>query len=94
MLLPGAIGLFAASAAFHYVALALVVPAALAAFWVGYLRHRALPPAVLGCIGAGCLAAALLPGMAEGAETWATVTGSLFLIAGHLLNWRLRRHAA
>jgi len=94
LLLPGFVGLFAQSAAFHYVALALVVPAALVAFWLGYRRHRARYPALLGLAGATCLAVALLPGVGEGGEVWLTVLGSLLLVAGHTMNWRLRTHAA
>jgi hypothetical protein len=94
LLLPGVIGLFARSDAFHYVALALVVPAALSAFWIGYRRHHARRPALLGLAGAACLVIALLPGVGEGGELWLTVAGSLLLITGHLMNWRLRSHAA
>jgi hypothetical protein len=93
LMLPGVIGLFASSEAFHHVALGLVFPSALAAFWLGYRRHRAPFPALLGIVGIGCLVAGLLPGLAEGWETAATVAGSLLLIAGHALNWRLRTHA-
>lgn len=93
LLLPGIIGLFARSEAFHYAAMALIVPSAVAAFWLGYRRHRALRPALFGLIGVGFLVAALLPGTAEGAETWLTVAGSLLLVAGHAMNWRLRTHA-
>jgi hypothetical protein len=75
-------------------ALALVAPLALAAFSFGYLRHRAPLPALLGMAGVGCLAAALLPGVAEGGETWITVGGSISLVVGHLMNWRLRTQAA
>lgn len=94
LLLPGIIGLFAQSAAFHYVALALIVPSALAAFSLGYRRHRALLPVLLGVLGVGCLAVALLPGAGRGIELWFTIAGSLLLITGHALNWRLRTHAA
>lgn len=94
LLLPGVIGLFAQSEAFHYVALALVVPAALAAFWLGYRRHHARRPAFLGIIGSICLVVALLPGVGEGGELWFTVAGSLLLVTGHTMNWRLRSHAA
>lgn len=92
LLLPGIIGLFARSEAFHYAALALIVPSAAAAFWLGYRRHRALRPTLFGVAGVGGLAVALLPGMTEGTETWLTVAGSLLLVAGHMMNWRLRTH--
>lgn len=94
LLLPGIIGLFAQSAAFHYVALALVVPSALAAFSLGYRRHRALRPVLMGMTGIACLVIALLPGAGKGEELWLTIAGSLFLVAGHTLNWRLRTDAA
>lgn len=93
LLLPGIIGLFARSEAFHYGAVALIVPSAIAAFWLGYRRHRALRPALFGVVGVGCLVVALLPETAEGAETWLTVAGSLLLVTGHMMNWRLRTHA-
>lgn len=94
LVLPGVIGLFARSDAFHYVVLALVVPAALTAFWLGYRRHRARRPALLGLAGMACLVVALLPGIGQGAELWFTVAGSLLLVFGHTMNWRLRMHAA
>lgn len=94
LLLPGFIGLFARSAAFHYVALALVVPFGLAAYSLGYRRHHAWRPVLLGVVGIACLVVALLPGAGEGAELWFTVAGSLSLMIGHALNWRLRSHAA
>ena len=93
LLLPGILGLFAQSEAFHYAALAFVVPSAFAAFWLGYRRHRSLPPALLGFCGVICLVIALLPGLAEGEELWITVVGSLLLVTGHVMNWRLRAHA-
>jgi hypothetical protein len=94
LLLPGMLGLFAHSEAFHYAVLLLVVPSAFAAFWLGYRRHRAIVPALLGVAGVACLVLALLPGQAEGFETWATVAGSLLLVIGHTMNWRLRTRAA
>lgn len=93
LLLPGVLGLFARSEAFHFVALALIVPAALCAFWLGYRRHRASRPALFGLGGIGCLIIALLPSVGEGAELWLTVAGSLLLVTGHTINWRLRSHA-
>jgi len=94
LLLPGALGLFARSEAFHYAALALVMPAALAAFWLGYRRHRAVAPAALGAAGVTCLVAALLHAPTHSVETLLTVAGSLLLVAGHAINWRLRSGAA
>lgn len=80
LLLPGVLGLFAQSEAFHYAALALIIPAAFAAFRLGYRRHGARLPALMGVAGVICLAIALLPGVGEGDELWLTVTGSLFLV--------------
>lgn len=94
LLLPGIIGVFARSEAFHYIALALIVPSAGAAFWLGYQRHRTPGPVLLGVAGVACLAIALLPILSEGAEIWMTVAGSLFLVTGHMLNWRRRTCAA
>ncbi|WP_066517558.1 MerC domain-containing protein [Sphingobium cloacae] len=65
LLLPGIIGLFAQSPAFHYFALALVLPTALAAFSLGYRRHGAVLPVLMGLAGIGCLVIALLPGGAK-----------------------------
>lgn len=90
LLLPAGLALFAQSEAFHYVALALVAPSALAAFWLGYRRHRAWLPALLGVAGVALLSLALLPGRTEAAELWLTVAGSAGLVVGHLWNWRLR----
>lgn len=94
LLLPGVLGLFARSDAFHYAALAFVVPFAFGAFWLGYRRHLTLPPAMIGLAGLTCLVIALLPGLSEDDELWLTVAGSLLLVAGHLMNWRRRSHAA
>jgi len=94
LLLPGLIGMFARSDGFHYAALALVIPAALIAFWIGYRRHRARRPAIIGLAGLACLVVALLPGIGAGADPGITMVGSLLLIIGHTMNWRLRAHAA
>lgn len=92
LLLPGVVGLFVQSEAFHYLALAFVAPSAFAAFWLGYRRHRSLPPTLFGLGGVICLIIALFPGLAEGKELWVTVVGSLLLLTGHMINWRLRTH--
>jgi len=93
LLTPGMVGLFIQSEAFHSVALALVAPSALAAFWLGYRRHRRRHPAWLGVAGVVCLVVALLPDQTESAEAWMTTAGSLLLLLGHVINWRLRLHA-
>ncbi|MGK6355936.1 MerC domain-containing protein [Sphingomonas sp. DT-207] len=93
LLLPGILGLFVGSPTFHGAALAVALPAALIAFRHGYRQHRAPLPVLLGLSGSASLVAGLLPVMGEGAETVLTVAGSLMLVAGHALNWRLRKCA-
>lgn len=88
------IGLFVGSELFHFVALGLVVPSALAAFSIGYRRHHAVGPVLLGATGVACLSVALIPATLAATSTWLTVVGSLLLIAGHTINWRLRHRAA
>ena len=89
--LPMLAGTFFESEVFHIVAAVLVVPAAALAFLLGYRRHRALLPAQLGAAGVACIVAALFPVWGEPASAAITAIGSLFLIGGHLINWRLRR---
>jgi len=90
LLMPGALGLWVRSPAFHYAALLLLVPLALASFWIGYRRHRRLCPILLGTTGVAGVGLALLPVIGEQAETSLTVAGSLLLVVGHTQNWRLR----
>lgn len=92
--LPMLAGTFFESEVFHIVAAVLVVPAAALAFLLGYRRHRALLPAQLGAAGVACIVAALFPVWGEPASAGITAIGSLFLIGGHLINWRLRRTLA
>lgn len=92
--LPAIAGAIFASEMFHLVAAALVVPAAALAFFLGYRRHRALFPAMLGSAGVACIVAALFPALGEPAAAAITVIGSLLLIGGHIVNWRLRRTLA
>ena len=92
--LPALAGTFFESETFHIAAAALVVPAAALAFLLGYRRHRAPAPALLGSAGAASIVAALFPGWGEGAATTMTAAGSLFLISGHLINWRMRQTLA
>ncbi|MXP26282.1 MerC family mercury resistance protein [Altererythrobacter indicus] len=90
LILPGILGAFAASKGFHMAAFALVAPAAFCAFWLGYRHHRVVAPGLTGMVGVLCIGAALLPGVSHAGETMLTVVGSLFLVAGHLWNWRKR----
>lgn len=92
--LPILVGTVFESDVFHILAAALVVPAAALAFLLGYRRHRTASPALLGAVGVVCIVAALLPGWSEGAASAITVAGSLVLIGGHVVNWRLRRTLA
>ena len=89
--LPTLADTFFASEAFHIAAAALVVPAAALAFILGYRRHRAPTPALLGSVGVVCIVAALLPQWSESAATMTTTAGSALLIGGHVVNWRMRR---
>lgn len=89
--LPAIAEAFVQSELFHVVVAALVVPAAALAFALGYRRHRALLPAMLGAVGVACIVVALVPALEESLSAdILTAAGSLFLIAGHLINWRLR----
>ncbi|EQB16885.1 MerC domain-containing protein [Novosphingobium lindaniclasticum] len=89
-LLPGLLGTFFQSELFHIVALGLVVPAALAAFLLGYQRHGAVGPALFGVAGIACLVMGVFLPIAPLSEVGLTVAGSALLVAGHAWNWRKR----
>ncbi|WP_417613751.1 MerC domain-containing protein [Parasphingorhabdus sp.] len=91
-LLPGLLGIFVQSEIFHAAVFLVIAPFAVVAFGMGYRFHRQAVPAMLGLVGLACLAVALMPGLGEEREFWITVTGSLLLVVGHLLNWAKRRH--
>lgn len=89
--LPAIAEAFVRSELFHIAVAALVVPAAVLAFTLGYRRHRALAPAMLGAAGVACVVIALAPALEDSLSAdLLTAAGSLLLIAGHLINWRLR----
>lgn len=92
LLLPGLLGIFAQSEIFHAAVFLVIAPFAAVAFLIGYRCHRQPVPAMLGLAGLICLAVALIPGLGEEREYWMTITGSLVLVIGHLLNWAKRRH--
>lgn len=88
---PGVIELFVRSEALHVAAVAFVIPAAAAAFWLGYRQHGATWPAVLGVAGAAFLIAAVSSASAP-VEAYVMATGSSALLLAHVFNWQLRRH--
>ncbi|GFE74878.1 MULTISPECIES: MerC domain-containing protein [Novosphingobium] len=90
-LLPGLLGTFFQSDLFHLAALGLVAPAALAAFLLGYRRHGAAGPALLGVAGIAFLVLGVLHAPLPLGETGLTVAGSLLLVGGHAWNWRKRK---
>ena len=92
--LPALAGVFFEPEGFHIAAAVLVVPAAALAFILGYRRHRVPVPALLGATGVICIAAALLAHWGDSAVTATTAAGSLLLIGGHAVNWRMRRTIA
>ncbi|MPS68916.1 MerC domain-containing protein [Novosphingobium aerophilum] len=89
-LLPGLLGSFFQSEAFHVVVLGLVAPAALAAFLMGYRRHGAIGPGIVGGAGIVCLVLAVWPAGLPLGETGLTVAGSAMLVLGHGWNWQKR----
>lgn len=89
-LVPGVLGAFFSSEAFHVAALGLVVPGALGSFILGYRKHRALGPALIGTLGVGLIVLAVVAFEDTSGETVLTVIGSVALVIGHTLNWRAR----
>ncbi|MEH6789014.1 MerC domain-containing protein [Parasphingorhabdus sp.] len=87
LVLPGLLGIFAQSELFHAAVFLVFAPFAAIAFLIGYRSHGQAVPAMLGLAGLVCLAVALVPGLGEQGEYWITITGSLLLVTGHLLNW-------
>lgn len=92
LILPGLLGIFAQSEMFHAALFLVIAPFAAIAFLIGYRSHGQAVPAMLGLAGLVCLAVALVPGLGEEGEYWISVTGSLLLVIGHLLNWAKRSH--
>jgi hypothetical protein len=90
LLMPGTLRFLPESEIVHYLALALVAPFALVAFWLGFRQHRRARPAMLGAAGLGLLALGLWPEWSEFTEHAISVAGSVLLVTGHVLNWRLR----
>ena len=80
---------------FHTGMIVLAVPASSVALWSGRAHHRRLWPLLAGLVGLSLLVIGAFVFGESAAETPVTVSGSLFLVAAHLTNWRLRhRHIA
>lgn len=82
---------------FHSYLLAFILPVALIAFSVGWLRHRSLVVLVCGSIGLALISVAALQAawldhslFSASMEKILTSIGGFMLITGHLLNLRLR----
>lgn len=88
--LPALSSAFSIPEAFHLWVLAFAIPSAAIALIQGRGRHGAKLPLCLGASGILVLLIGALPFAETWAETPATVMGSLFLAAAHIVNWRLR----
>lgn len=80
------------SESFHAWLLVFALPTSALALFTGRARHGALMPLLLGAAGLTALSIGAFPWRDMTAGTWITVVGSLALIAGHTLNWRLRHN--
>ncbi|WP_133175324.1 MerC domain-containing protein [Sphingomonas oleivorans] len=92
-LLPAFTNMLRLPESFHYLALGFVIPFAALAFLGGWRVHGTPLPTLLGGAGVALLTVALLPGRGEIWETGLTVAGSLLLMGGHGINWRMRAQA-
>lgn len=91
--LPALSRLVALPEALHLWILVLAVPSSGLALLVGTWRHRLWQPLLAGGIGLALLAAGALVFAETSQEVPLTIAGSLFLVFGHVRNWRLRhRH--
>ncbi|MFC3441957.1 MerC domain-containing protein [Sphingobium rhizovicinum] len=73
---------------FHLIMLALAIPTSLFALAQGWRRHGGTLPMVAGVAGLILMAVGALAADGVLAETLWTVSGSLLLATGHILNWR------
>lgn len=89
--LPALSSVLAVPESFHRWILAFAVPAAGIALVQGRSRHGERYPLWLGAAGLALIATGALWLDEGGAETAATVGGSLSLAWAHIANWRLRR---
>lgn len=78
--------------AFHLWMLVAVIPTSTYALSLGCKTHKGLKPVALGLIGLFCLILALFAGhdlLGETGEKALTVTGAVFMVFAHSLNFQL-----
>jgi membrane-bound metal-dependent hydrolase YbcI (DUF457 family) len=78
---------------FHIAALIFAVPTTLFALGIGYRHHRRATPLWAGLAGLVLLLIAVAMYERTPGEAPVTMAGSLLIVAAHLSNWRLRKHA-
>lgn len=93
VVLPLLVGVATVSEDLHFGLLALALPTSITALVVGWRRHGRAGPPSLGAAGMCLLVVGIWPDQPRMVELLATIAGSLFLVAAHLANWRLRRGA-
>ncbi|RZM37437.1 MAG: MerC domain-containing protein [Sphingomonas sp.] len=88
--LPALAAWFDPGESFHRIVLAFAVPTSAVALIGGWRMHRAAPPLILGTVGLALMTLGLICAGRTAIETILSVTGSTFLAAAHLANWRNR----
>jgi hypothetical protein len=88
-LLPVLADTLFAGETFHVAVLLVAVPTSALALWGATRRPGGMPCMAAGAAGLALMALGLLM-PTEGAETAATVAGSLLLAGAHVANWRAR----
>jgi hypothetical protein len=91
--LPALASVIPIPTAFHIAALIFAVPTTLFALAIGYRHHHRAFPLLAGLGGLVLLMIAVLVYERTPGEAPVTIAGSLLIVAAHLSNWRMRRHA-
>lgn len=92
VMLPSVIALYFEGEAFHLWMIVAVIPTSLYALMMGCKQHQRYRLLVMGAMGLSLLVAALLlegTEIGERFEKILTVLGSVLIVIGHLLNYRL-----
>jgi len=89
--LPSIIAVNVADESFHLLLLVLVIPLSIYALFMGCKQHKRYRVMLFGVLGISLLVLALLVHdyVGETGEKWLTVLGSLFIVAGHIFNFKL-----